>query len=129
MTQEYIDGLISASVKWEGLAGIQNTKGNVLRKAVVLANEVTHLSLKIVKDLNIIVSDDKSNIENLVECMKWDNKLTENLIKDNGLRNIIVHQYNGIQKEIISKTIFILQTNLYDWIQHIEEVIVEIENN
>jgi len=101
----------------------------ILYSIQVAIESTVDLVAMLVKDLNIIVSDDKSNIENLVEHMKWDDKLTENLIKANGLRNIIVHQYNGIQKDIISKTIFILQKNLFNWIKHIEEVVAEIENN
>lgn len=58
MTEEDIDRLIEVSIEWEGLAGIQNTKDNVLRKAAVLADEITHLASKIVKDLNQFVIDE-----------------------------------------------------------------------
>ena len=69
MKQEDIDRLINASIKWEGLVGIQNTKENVLRKASVLADEITRFAFKTIKEITQSLSEE---IETEIDDnMRW----------------------------------------------------------
>ncbi|MHA1719256.1 MAG: DUF86 domain-containing protein [Promethearchaeota archaeon] len=100
----------------------------ILYSIQVAIESTVDLVAMLVKDLNMIVLDDKSNIEKLVKHMNWDIEFAENLIKANGLRNIIVHQYNGIQKEKISESISRLKSDINNWIQLIEETVAKIDD-
>lgn len=76
-------------------------KDRVLRKAMYkefqeLVEIISDLSAMIVKDKGKVVEDDYSNMEKLSKILGFDEKLIENLKKANGLRNILVHEYNGI---------------------------------
>ncbi|WP_457558267.1 DUF86 domain-containing protein [Candidatus Harpocratesius sp.] len=101
----------------------------ILYSIQVAIESTVDLAAMLVKDLGIIISDDRTNIENLVKHLRWKSEMANNLIKANGLRNVIVHQYNGIQKELISKTLNLLKTNLNEWIEKIEEVLETLEDN
>ena len=51
------------------------------------------------KDFGITVHDDYSNIQELEKKNLISTKISENLCKLNGLRNVIVHKYNKIEDE------------------------------
>ena len=65
-----------------------------------------------VKDLNIVPKDDYSNLDILIKKDLISKDLCKNLKKANGLRNHIVHEYNGINEEIAYDAILNLLEDL-----------------
>lgn len=59
---------------------------------------ITDLIAMLVKDLKIKPKDDYSNIECLQEQKILSETLSKNIKKMNGLRNVIVHDYNGMDE-------------------------------
>ncbi|MBS3796046.1 MAG: DUF86 domain-containing protein [Candidatus Thorarchaeota archaeon] len=59
------------------------------------------LMAMVIKDKGAIPKGDKTNIEFLKSEGLISSDLAEHLKKCNGLRNVLVHQYNGIDKEIV----------------------------
>ena len=82
-----------------------------------------------VKDLGIQVHDDSTNISNMVEKRCLNPILGEQLNKANGLRNILVHRYNGVDDEIIMKSLPDIQSILLKWLDIIEGVLNENGDN
>ncbi|MFO8020717.1 MAG: DUF86 domain-containing protein [Promethearchaeia archaeon] len=66
---------------------------------------ITDLIAMTVKDLKIKPRDDYANIRYLKETKFLSEELTESLKKMNGLRNVIVHDYNGIDELLAFKGI------------------------
>ncbi|ODS42883.1 MAG: hypothetical protein MSIBF_06355 [Candidatus Altiarchaeales archaeon IMC4] len=56
---------------------------------------VADLSAMVIKDSNRVVEDDYSNLEKLAKVLDCEDML-EDLKAANGLRNVLVHQYNGV---------------------------------
>lgn len=83
----------------------------------------------IVKDLGIQVKDDTTNISELVEKRKINIKLANTLNKANGLRNILVHRYNGVDEQIILESVEDVKKLLYEWLDIIEEILNEIRSD
>ena len=54
----------------------------------------------LMKDLGEDVGDDYANIQNLERAKAITPKLAERLRRCNGLRNYLVHRYNGVDEEI-----------------------------
>ena len=75
-----------------------------------------------VKDLGIQVQDDSTNISNMVEKLQLNPNMGKKLNEVNGLRNILVHRHNGVDEEIIMKSVPDIQDLLYKWIGIIEGV-------
>ncbi len=76
-------------------------RNRILRKAMYkefqeLVEIITDLSAMAVKDEGKVVEDDYSNLEKLSRILGCEEKLIEDLKKANGLRNILIHEYNGI---------------------------------
>ncbi|MCK4492045.1 MAG: DUF86 domain-containing protein [Candidatus Altiarchaeales archaeon] len=76
-------------------------RNRILRKAMYkefqeLVEVVSDLSAMIVKDDGRVVEDDYSNLEGISKILNLDETLTGDLKKANGLRNILIHEYNGI---------------------------------
>ncbi|MBD3256160.1 MAG: DUF86 domain-containing protein [Candidatus Lokiarchaeota archaeon] len=71
----------------------------------IIAEIITDLIAMSVKDLKIKPKDDYSNID----CLKEQNFISEDLSKElkkvNGLKNILVHDYNGIDDSLAFKNI------------------------
>ncbi len=99
----------------------------ILYSIQVSIESIVDLVAMLIKDLGIIVSDDEKNINSLVKELNWDKKLGEKLIRANGLRNVIVHQYNGIQENIINTSMMELKGDLSIWLQHIQEGLDRLE--
>jgi len=87
---------------------------------------VIDLIAMLVKDLGIPVQDDENNISEIVNKRNVEEKLGDDLKKANGMRNIIVHRYNGIDEEIIMESVDIVKDLLIKWLDIIEEVLKEI---
>ena len=67
-----------------------------------LAEALTDITAMICADSKKQVKDDSSNIEKLAELKIIDGKNANALKEANGLRNRIVHEYNGLSFEIFS---------------------------
>jgi len=61
-----------------------------------LVESITDLAAMTAKDQNKIVEDDYSNLDKLATTLHLNTEHTIQLKKANGLRNILVHEYNGI---------------------------------
>ncbi len=71
----------------------------MLRKALYkefqeLTEALGDISAMIAKEESILVKDDYTNLERLKPRLKPD--VIKNLKRANGLRNVLVHEYNGI---------------------------------
>ncbi len=80
----------------------------------------------LVKDLGMIVEEDSKNILKLIQHQKWEQKPGDDLIHANGLRNIIVHQYNGIEEKIVVNSIPEVKRVITLWLELSEEVLNEL---
>lgn len=74
-------------------------ENRVLRKALYkefqeLTEALGDLSAMMTKEEGILVKDDYTNLEGLKSLLEPD--VIKNLKKANGLRNVLVHEYNGI---------------------------------
>ena len=82
----------------------------------------------LVKDYSLVVKGDKENIRLMVEHKDLNPEIGERLIKANGLRNILVHRYNGIDDSIISDSIQEITDVTEIWLNKIEEFLNELRN-
>lgn len=73
------------------------------------------------RDFGIIPRGDYENISALKERQFIDERLAESLTKCNGMRNFIVHQYNGINKKIVLESFSKVKQNLLELVKIIEE--------
>ncbi len=84
----------------ENFPEIDELLGNrVLRKALYkefqeLTEALGDLSAMIAKEEGVLVKDDYTNLERLKTLLAPD--VIENLKRANGLRNVLVHEYNGV---------------------------------
>ncbi len=88
----------------ENFAGIEELKENrILRKALYkefqeLAESLGDLSAMMIKAHGKLVKDDYTNLDGLKSYL--DPEIIKYLKKANGLRNVLVHEYNGIMDEL-----------------------------
>lgn len=83
----------------------------------ILVEITTDLIAMTVKDLKFKPRDDYSNIKCLKEQNFISEELSERLRRVNGLRNVIVHDYNGIDEILAFKEInenFYFMKKFYD---------------
>jgi len=71
----------------------------------IISELIADFAAMIVKDLNKIPKNDYFNLDLLVEQKLISNEAANDLKKANGLRNRIVHNYNGIDDNIAFKGI------------------------
>ena len=83
----------------------------------------------LVKDIGTIVKDDRENIKNLTQRRNIPAELGEKLLKANGLRNILVHRYNGVDEQIILNSIQEITELLFKWLDIVEGILNQITNN
>lgn len=77
------------------------------------------------KDLRIMVKDDYSNIESLESFDLFNSKMRDDLVRLNGLRNVLLHKYNKIDTElVISKREEIVKI-LEEFIDKVEKILNE----
>ncbi len=65
----------------------------------------TDIFAMILKDMGDVVEDDYTNIEKLRERGLLDEEQVGVMKESNGLRNRLVHDYNGLEKEIAIESI------------------------
>ena len=80
----------------------------------------------IVKDIDIPVKDDTSNIDEIVKKRNLEPELGEKLKKANGLRNILVHRYNDIDEQIVLNSVDEVKDLLFKWLDIVEAVLDEL---
>lgn len=100
----YKEKLVFVSDKIESIP--ENPETSIEKDAtfyrVQVAIEIAaDLVAMIVKDLGKTVGDDYHNLEILQEEKIIDKKLSDELKKLNGLRNVLVHKYNKIEERLI----------------------------
>lgn len=83
----------------------------------------------IVKDIDIPVKDDTSNIDEIVKKRNLDPELGEKLKRANGLRNILVHRNNEIDEQVILDSIEEVKNVLLKWLDIVEVTLNEISKN
>ena len=93
----------------ENFPEIDELIGNrVLRKALYkefqeLTEALGDLSAMMAKEEGILVKDDYTNLERLKTLLEPD--VIENLKRANGLRNVLVHEYNGVDDTLASESV------------------------
>jgi len=80
----------------------------------------------LVKDLGVEVGDDYTNIEKLRELGFINETLADTLKKLNGLRNIIVHRYNKVDKTIIINELETIKEAIFSFLEIVENVLQQI---
>ena len=83
----------------------------------------------VVKDYGIPVKSDQHNVHELAKLKKIDEESATNLLKANGMRNLIVHRYNGIENDIIFSSIGELKESFIFWTDILEEMVNELDSN
>lgn len=73
------------------------------------------------KDLKIIPKDDYSNIDLLFEKKFINSSLKNSLSESNGLRNRLVHRYNGLDDSLAFNSIMEHLTSILDFSEVIEK--------
>ena len=72
------------------------------------------------KDSGSTVTDDYANIDLLLTNQEISSELGNGLKECNGLRNILVHCYNGIDQQRVEDIIEKVKSLLYAWIEIVE---------
>ena len=80
-------------------------KFGIYHASQIITEIITDIIAMVTKDLKIKPKDDYSNINYLKEKELLSEGLTLNLKKLNGLRNVLVHDYNGLDDRLAFKGI------------------------
>ncbi len=90
---------------------------------------VFDLIAMLIKDIGIVVKNDEDNVEKIIKEKNLDKELGKRLKNAKGMRNIIVHQYNGINEDIIFESLPELKNLIEQWIDIIKGVINEFKED
>ena len=82
----------------------------------------------LVKDYGLVVKSDAENVRTLINHKNINFKMGEELITANGLRNLLVHRYNGIDETIIMDSIKEIRNLIEIWLKKIEMLVNELSN-
>ncbi len=82
---------------------------------------ITDIVAMMVKDLGEIPKDDYTNIETLYNKKIISSELKKAIKEANGLRNRVVHEYNGILDEVAYASIMKLIDDMEDFARVVEE--------
>ncbi|MFO7837584.1 MAG: HepT-like ribonuclease domain-containing protein [Candidatus Thorarchaeota archaeon] len=77
------------------------------------------------KDLGTMPRGDYENIENLQTRDILSADLVERLANCNGLRNVLVHQYNGIDENLVLESTQPVERDLREFVKVVEEHITK----
>ncbi|MHA1851771.1 MAG: type VII toxin-antitoxin system HepT family RNase toxin [Candidatus Thorarchaeota archaeon] len=77
------------------------------------------------KDMGIMPKGDYENIQSILEQGLISKNLAEDLKKCNGLRNFLVHQYNGVDDDIVLESIPYVGTALVKFNEIVEVYLSE----
>ena len=86
----------------------------------------TDIASMLCKDLGRNVSDDYSNIDCLRKMDVISDVMSGRLKKINGLRNILVHKYNGLREDIIIDKKDIITETLEEFTENVEKILSKI---
>jgi uncharacterized protein YutE (UPF0331/DUF86 family) len=78
------------------------------------------------KDLGLEVAEDAYNIDKAIEVFKVSKDQGERMKLANGMRNILVHRYNGVDEAIVLDSIGELKRDLVEWIEIIEDFLSKV---
>jgi uncharacterized protein YutE (UPF0331/DUF86 family) len=79
----------------------------------------------LIKDMGDVPKGDNFNIEHLVSTRFITKEIALHLKSCNGLRNVLVHQYNGIDREIVLDSFKEVKDILIQMITNVEEYLDE----
>lgn len=77
-----------------------------------LIESFTDIFAMMIKDMNRLVEDDYANIEKLRERSILSEEQEELMKEANGLRNRLIHEYNGLERETAVNSIRKINSNL-----------------
>jgi uncharacterized protein YutE (UPF0331/DUF86 family) len=93
----------------------------VYYRLVTAIDAAMDLVAMMLKDIGQEVGDDYQNIEKLMDLNKIMSSTGSNLKKCNGMRNALVHKYNGVDSVKIMTSVDEIQSILEAFIKEIEE--------
>ena len=101
-------------------------ENRILRKSLYkefqeIVEIISDIAAMITKDFGKIVEDDSSNIEKLCRAMKIDKTLCSALKRANGLRNVLIHEYNGIDNALAYNSINEILPSIKLFVNKVEE--------
>ncbi len=85
----------------------------------IILELTTDLAAMVIKDLKLIPKDDYVNMDLLAENKIISKELAYNLKQANGLKNRVVHSYNGLDEEMAFKDI----QKYYDYLKKYKEAL------
>jgi len=111
--RQKIDGLIDRLefIEENFPASAEELKENrIIRKSLYkefqeIVEIISDIAAMVTKDNKKTVEDDYSNIEKLCKALKLDKTLCSTLKRANGLRNVLIHEYNGINDDLAYESI------------------------
>jgi len=125
---EHLDKLLKKLNEWtitleenEFLNLDLKEKFGIYHASQIITEVITDIIAMVTKDLKVKPKDDYSNIDYLEETELISKELAINLKKLNGLRNVLVHDYNGLDDRIAFKGI----KEYNPFIEQFKEVIKE----
>ncbi|MHA1143586.1 MAG: DUF86 domain-containing protein [Candidatus Helarchaeota archaeon] len=104
-------------------------KEGIFYREIVSIEAAMDLIAMMLKDMGKTVSDDYSNIQNLMDLKIISKELANELRKCNGLRNVLVHRYNSIDDDLAINSISEIKTILSDLIKIVEDFLNEFGKN
>jgi len=132
--EEHFNKIFEKLKKWTSDIGVNEflSKTNLEKQFAIyhayqiIIEIITDLAAMVVKDLKILPKDDYVNINILAENKVISETLATKIKDANGLRNRIVHNYNGLANEIAYKSIL---TTINDIEKYIEAIKNWIKKN
>ncbi|MBD3211828.1 MAG: DUF86 domain-containing protein [Candidatus Lokiarchaeota archaeon] len=91
----------------------------------IIVEIISDIAAMIIKDEKILPKDDYTNIDSLIEKNIINTELGTNLKEANGLRNRIVHDYNGLDDLIAYERILVLINNFKYYIEEVNGWLVK----
>jgi len=132
--EEHFNKIFEKLKKWTSDINVNEflTKTNLEKQFAIyhayqiIIEIITDLAAMVVKDLKILPKDDYVNINILAENDIISVRLATKIKDANGLRNRIVHNYNGLANDIAYKSIL---TTINDVEKYIEAIKNWIKKN
>lgn len=81
------------------------------------------IAAMLVKDLGRVPGGDRQNVATLTKIGIISNDLEQSLLQCNGLRNILVHRYNGVDNERVIKSIPEVDMTLREFVECVENAL------
>jgi uncharacterized protein YutE (UPF0331/DUF86 family) len=117
----------------KNIADVKDSYSNELEKKGIFYSiqtsieTVIDLVAMLTKDLGYTIKADSDNIDLLCDHFDLSPDLGSRLKTANGLRNILVHRYNGVEDEIVFNAITEIRSILTEWLEIIVGEVAKIE--